>query len=46
MNECKEFLKHLGINLMLMVADMRSRLPDNEKPMFVSRYKIVFIKII
>ena len=34
MNEYKEFLKHLGINPMLMVADMRSRLPDSEKPMF------------
>lgn len=39
MNEYKEFLKHLGINLMLMVADMRSRLPDGEKPMFVSGCK-------
>ena len=36
MNEYKEFLKHLDINPMLMVADMRSRLPDSEKPMFVS----------
>ena len=39
MNEYKKFLKHLGINPMLMVADMRSRLPDSEKPMFVSRCK-------
>ena len=39
MNEYKEFLKHLGINPMLMVANMRSRLPDSEKPMFISRYK-------
>ena len=39
MNEYKEFLKHLGINPMLMVADMRSRLPDSKKPMFVSRCK-------
>ena len=39
MNEYKEFLKHLGINLRLMVADMRSRLPDSEKPMFISRCK-------
>lgn len=39
MNEYKEFLKHLGINPMLMVADMRSRLPDSEKPMFLSRCK-------
>ena len=39
MNEYKEFLKHLGIKPMLMVADMRSRLPDSEKPMFVSRCK-------
>ena len=39
MNEYKEFLKHLDINPMLMVADMRSRLPDSEKPMFVSRCK-------
>ena len=39
MNEYKEFLKHLDINPMLMVADMRSRLPDSEKPMFVIRCK-------
>ena len=39
MNEYKEFLKHLGINPMLMVADMRSRLPDSEKPMFVIKCK-------
>ena len=39
MNEYKKFLKHLGINPMLMVADMRSRLPDSEKPMFISRCK-------
>ena len=39
MNEYKEFLKHLGINPMLMVANMRSRLPDSKKPMFVSRCK-------
>ena len=39
MNEYKEFLKHLGINSRIMVADMRSRLPDSEKPMFVSRCK-------
>ena len=39
MNEYKEFLKHLGINPMLMVADMRSRLPDSKKPMFVTRCK-------
>ena len=39
MNEYKEFLKHLGIKPMIMVADMRSRLPDSEKPMFVSRCK-------
>ena len=28
----KEFLKHLGIDSTLMVDDMRSRLPDSEKP--------------
>ena len=39
MNEYKDFLKHLGINTRLMVADMRSRLPDSEKPMFISRCK-------
>ena len=39
MNKYKEFLKHLGINPMLMVANMRSRLPDSEKPMFISRCK-------
>ena len=36
MNEYKEFLKHLDIKPGLMQADMRSRLPDSEKPMFVS----------
>ena len=39
MNKYKEFLKHLGINPTLMVADMRSRLPDSKKPMFISRCK-------
>lgn len=39
MNEYKEFLKHLGIKPRLMVADMRSRLPNNEKPMSISRCK-------
>lgn len=39
MNEYKEFLKHFDIKPGLMVADMRSRLPDSEKPMFVSRCK-------
>ena len=39
MNEYKEFLKHLGINPMLMVANMRLRLPDSKKPMFISRCK-------
>ena len=39
MNGYKEFLKHLGINPMLMVANMRSRLPDSEKPIFVSECK-------
>lgn len=39
MNEYKEFLKHLGINPMLMVADMRSRLPASEKPMSVKENK-------
>lgn len=39
MDEYKKFLKHLGINPMLMLADMRSRLPYSEKPMFVSRCK-------
>lgn len=28
----KEFLEHLGIDPILMVADMRSRIPDSEKP--------------
>ena len=36
MNEYKEILKHFGIKPGLMMADMRSRLPDSEKPMFVS----------
>lgn len=40
MSEYKKFLKHLGINPMLMKADMRSRLPDSEKPMLVSRCKV------
>ena len=39
MNKYKEFLKHLGINPMFMVADMRSRLPDSKKPIFVSECK-------
>lgn len=39
MSECKEFLKHFDIKPELMVADMRSRLPDNEKPMFLGRCK-------
>ena len=39
MNEYKKFLKHLGIKPMLMVANMRSRLPAIEKPMFISRCK-------
>ena len=39
MNEYKEFLKHLGIKPRLMVANMRSRLPDSEKPIFVSKCK-------
>ena len=39
MNEYKEFLKHFDIKPGLMVADMHSRLPDSEKPMFVSRCK-------
>lgn len=34
-----DFLKHLGINKKLMVADMRSKLPDSEKPIFVKRCK-------
>jgi hypothetical protein len=34
-----EFLKHLDINTMLMKSDIHSRLPDSEKPMFVSRCK-------
>lgn len=32
MNGYKEFLKHLGIDPTLMVADMRSKIPDSEKP--------------
>lgn len=39
MNEYKKLLKHLCINPMLMEADMRSRLPDSEKPMLVKRCK-------
>lgn len=39
MNEYKEFLKHLDIKPMLMADDMRSRLPDSKKPVFVSRCK-------
>lgn len=39
MNEYKEFLKHFDIKPELMVADMRSRLPDSEKPVFLSRCK-------
>lgn len=29
-NEYEDFLKHLGINPVLMQADMRSRLPDRD----------------
>ena len=39
MNGYKEFLKHLGINPLLMAADMRSRLPDSEKSRLISRCK-------
>lgn len=39
MNEYNKFLKRFGINPMLMKADMRSRLPDSEKPMLVRRCK-------
>ena len=39
MNEYKKFLKHLGINPMLMEADMRSKFPDNEKSVLVRRCK-------
>lgn len=39
MNEYKKFLKHLGINPMRMKADMRSRLPDSEKPVFLKKCK-------
>ena len=39
MNKNKEILKHFSIKPELMVSDMRSRLPDNEKPMFLSRCK-------
>ena len=31
-NGYKEFLKHLGIDPTLMMADMCSRVPDSEKP--------------
>jgi hypothetical protein len=37
--EYADFLKHLGIKKELMVADMRSKLPDYEKPVFVKRCK-------
>lgn len=39
MSEYKELLKHFGIKPELMVADMRSRLPDSKKPVFLSRCK-------
>ena len=39
MSKNKEILKHFSIKPELMVSDMRSRLPDNEKPMFLSRCK-------
>jgi len=38
-NEYADFLKHLGINKDLMLSDMRLRLPDCEKPVFVKRCK-------
>ena len=46
MNEYKEFLKHLGINPMLMVADMRSRLPASEKPVSVKENKEKYKEIL
>ena len=39
MNDYKASLNHLGIDPTLMTAHMSSRLPDSEKPMFVSRCK-------
>lgn len=39
MKEYEKFLKHLGINPMFMKADMRSKLPDSEKPVLVRRCK-------
>ena len=38
-NQYNDFLKHLGINKELMLSDMRSRLSDSEKPVFVKRCK-------
>ena len=39
MTEYSKLLKHLGINKNLMVADMRSRIADCEKPYFLKRCK-------
>ena len=39
MTEYSKFLKHLGINKKRMVTDMRSRLPDCEKPVLLRRFK-------
>lgn len=38
-NEYEDFLKHLGINKDLMLSDMRSRLPNCEKPLLIKRCK-------
>ena len=39
MSGYNDFLKHLGINPMLMKADMQSRLSDSEKPVLFKRCK-------
>ena len=39
MSDYEKFLKHLGINKNLMVADMQSRIADCEKPVFLKRCK-------
>lgn len=38
-NEYSKFLKHLGISKHLMLSDMRSRLPEWEKPQTLKRCK-------
>ena len=44
MNSYKEFLKHFGIDPVLMTVDMCSRLPDSEKPRVLTTKVQKFLK--